>query len=247
MSGLIVRQQSELPAKPDELAKFLILAQEKVKSVQAEIRAIQRLDIARVVYVQKLEERRQLQELILRAYQRIGEITRKLPKSAGGRPSAKTSKNGFKTKAQIIHDLGLSTSQVGRMEQVAAHPDIVEEVFAESQAGEIEATVAEVLRRIKKRNDTANVEKNHQNNANLKLFRRVTSYRNLPKITDDVLDDIVASSRTLCVELDKLSETIRRLSDIREQLLEKGQIASRQLFESIALKEELEPLLEIMD
>lgn len=39
-----------------------------------------------------------------------------------------------KPKKQAIKDLGLSTSQVSRMEQMAVHPDIVEKVIAESQA-----------------------------------------------------------------------------------------------------------------
>lgn len=157
MNDLVAYQNSGLPAQPDDLAKFMIVAQEKVKAVKAEIRAIQKLNLAKEVYAQKMEEQRRLQEVILLAYQRMGEITREMPKSPGKRTDQKPlpadGKRLEETKAQAIRNLGFSTTQVGRMEQMAANPDIVEEVIAESQAGETEATQGEVLRRIKERRD----------------------------------------------------------------------------------------------
>lgn len=162
MNDLTIYQPGGLPAQPADLAKFIIVAQEKVKAVKAEIRAIQKLELAKEVYDQKMKEQREFQEVILLAYQRMGEITREIPKGSG-RPSQKilpssgksfkipTGGNFEKPKSQAIQDLGLSTSQVNRMEQMAAHPDIVEEVVAESQAGKTEATQGEVLRRIKER------------------------------------------------------------------------------------------------
>lgn len=154
MNDLVTYQSSDLPVQPADLAKFMIVAQEKVKAVKAEIRAIQKLNLAKEVYAQKMEEQRRLQEVILLAYQRMGEITREMPKGRGNQYSAFSHKREeAKHKAQAIKDLGFSTSQVGRMEQMAAHPDIVEEVIAESQAGETEATQGEVLRRIKEQRD----------------------------------------------------------------------------------------------
>ena len=152
MNELAVHQNGDLPTKPSDLAKFMIVAQEKVKAVKAEIRAIQKLNLAKEVYSQKMEEQRRLQEVILLAYQRMGEITREIPRAAG-RPSEKiirASANNFeKPKSQAIQELGFSKDQVSRMEQMAAHPDIVEDVIAESQAGQTEATQGEVLRRIR--------------------------------------------------------------------------------------------------
>lgn len=138
MNELVTCQGNDLPAQPSDLAKFMIVAQEKVKAVKAEIRAIQKLNLTKEVYAQKMEEQRRLQEVILLAYQRMGEITREVPTSPGQRTDCEplpACGNGLKnTKAETIKNLGFSTSQVGRMEQMAAHPDIVEEVIAESQA-----------------------------------------------------------------------------------------------------------------
>lgn len=147
--------QRDLPAQPTDLAKFIVVAQEKIKAVKAEIRAIQRLDMAKEVYDQKIEEQSRLQELTLLAYQRMGEITREMPTSQGHRTdrelgSAKGTKLDI-PKKHATQDLGFSKAQVSRMEQMAAHPEVVEEVIVESQAGQTEATQTEVLRRIKER------------------------------------------------------------------------------------------------
>lgn len=246
MNDLVVRQQGGLPVKPDALAKFILVAPERLKAVKAEIRAIQRLDVAQEVLNQKLEEQARLQELMLLASLRMGEITREIHKSVGGRPS-KSAPSTVKTKEQIITGLGLSTSQVGRMEQIAAHSDIVEEVIAESQAGKTKATMSEVLRRIKEQNSAhdADTEEDHQNAANLRLFRRAIN--SLSKLAKDALDSVVAGDRTLCVTVDMVGETIRLLTDLQERLLEEGRIASESISESIALREEFEPLPEIID
>lgn len=236
---LTIYQQSGLPAQPEELSRFIVVAQEKIKAVKAEIRAIQRLDMAKEVYDQKIEEQARLQELTLLAYQRMGEITRELPTSAGGRPSEKTlpasGKSLEKSKFQAIQDLGFSTSQVNRMEQMAAHPDVVEEVIAESQAGQTEATQTEVLRRIKeqdskvidlaaakKKRYDADMEKISRDYANLKVFRKATNHLELFKITDEILDSVVDADTDLQDTISGLNEAIRLLSDIRGKLLAKG-------------------------
>lgn len=240
MDALTVYQHGGLPAQPTDLAKFIVVAQEKLKAVKAEIRAIQRLDMAKEVYDQKIEEQARLQELTLLAYQRMGEITREMPKGSGGDRRSEDFKipakgNFEKTKAKSIQDLGFSTSQVGRMEQMAAHPNIVEEVIAESQVGQTEATQTEVLRRIKEQgnnvidlttaqkerhdSDMAKIDRDY---ANLKLFRKATNHLELFKITDEILDSVAETDVDLQSTINGLSEAIRLLTDIRSKLLVKG-------------------------
>ena len=148
--------QGGLPDTIDDLARFIIIAQEKAKALRAEIRAIEKLELAKEVYDQKLREQARLNELVLVAKNRVGEFTKNLSTSAGGRPSTKThpaSGKSFpeKTKSQVVQELGFSTSQVHRFETMAAHPEIVDEVIAESKAGVTNATQGEVLRRIQER------------------------------------------------------------------------------------------------
>ncbi len=239
MNMLAVYKQPSLPARPDDLARFIVVAQEKIKAVKAEIRAIQRLDMAKEVYDQKIEEQARLQELTLLAYQRMGEITREIPKASAGRPSkeiSRTSTTNFgKTKKQVTQELGFSKDQVSRMEQMATHPDVVEEVIAESQAGQTEATQTEVLRRIKERESNIidlskvkedqydrDMDKIARDYANLKLFRKATNYQELYKITNEILESVVDTETDLQDVVCGLNEAIRLLTDIRSKLLAKG-------------------------
>ncbi len=236
MNELAVHQNGDLPTKPSDLAKFMIVAQEKVKAVKAEIRAIQKLNLAKEVYAQKMEEQRRLQEVILLAYQRMGEITREMPKAAGKRTDqGPLPANGQRlegTKAQAIKGLGFSTSQVNRMEQMAAHPDIVEEVIAESQAGQTEATQTEVLRRIKEQGNVIDLTQKRKERFNqdiaqidedyevIKEFHRaIHSPLKLPVSNSEVVATLVRATHSLSDlfthDLDMLEEAIQKLRGIQ--------------------------------
>lgn len=89
MNDLSVYQQGSLPAQPTDLAKFIVIAQEKAKALRAEIQAIQKLELAREVYDQKLQEQARLNELVIIAKNRMGDFTSQLPTMVGGRPSKK--------------------------------------------------------------------------------------------------------------------------------------------------------------
>lgn len=240
MNQLATYQPDSLPVQPSDLAKFMIVAQEKVKAVKAEIRAIQKLNLAKEVYAQKMEEQRRLQEVILLAYQRMGEITRELPKGSGGDRKSEdfkipSSGNFEKTKAQAIKDLGFSSSQVGRMEQMAAYPNIVEEVIAESQAGQTEATQGEVLRRIKEKDKVIDLSKVRQEKFNqdmaqidedyevIKEFHKaIYSPLKLPVSNAETVSALMRVTRSpsdlFTRDLDTLGEAIQKLQGIQIQL-----------------------------
>lgn len=236
MNDLVAYQNSGLPAQPGDLAKFILLAPEKIKAMQADIRAIQKAQLAKEVYDQKKTEMDRLRELMLLAYQRMGEITREMPKGSGNQYSSASSRKReeARPKAQAIKDLGFSTSQVGRMEQMAAHPDIVEEVIAESQAGEVEATQGEVLRRIKERRDgvidlgeyregrcqrdMARIDRDYEN---LRRFHRAIGFHGLYEITDEILDSVAAADADLNLTISELEKAIQLLAVIKGKLTER--------------------------
>lgn len=238
INELTVYQQSGLPAQPSELAKFILILPEKIKAMKAEIMAIQKAQLAKEVYDQKKDELDRVRELMLLAYARMGAITREIPTSAGGRPSEKTSRvstTSFdKTKKQTIQELGFSKDQVSRMEQMAAHPDIVEEVIAESQAGQTEATQGEVLRRIKERNKVIDLTEVRENNLqsemqqidqdyeNLKHFRKVTCFiDSLYEVTPEILDSVAVADSDLNRTIKRLEEATQLLITIRSMLQER--------------------------
>lgn len=238
MRDISIYHGSGLPVKTEELAKFILIAPEKVKALKAEIRAIEKAQLAEAVRQQKREELSRLCGLIVLADARMGEITREMPTSRGKRTDRElvpAGGNRFeKPKKQAIQDLGLSTSQVSRMEQMAAHPDIVEEVIAESQAGQTEATQGEVFRRIKERENRvidlgeyweskcqADMARIDNDFKNLKIFRKMMAFNGLDEITDEILESVVAADVDLSHTLQELEQIIQRLTIIKAKLAER--------------------------
>jgi len=106
--------QSGLPDTIEDIAKFLLIAPEKAVALRAEIRAIKKANLAKEVYDQKIEENRVLQELILDASVRLGELTRKIPKATKAQGNQYTGKwksdtvvNNPKPKSEVVRELGL--------------------------------------------------------------------------------------------------------------------------------------------
>lgn len=214
MNDLSVYQQGSLPAQPTDLAKFIVIAQEKAKALRAEIQAIQKLELAREVYDQKLQEQARLNELVIIAKNRMGDFTSQLPTMVGGRPSKKTGKprvtSFAKPKEQVLNELGISKMQASNYEKMAAYPDIVEEVIAESQAGQTDATQSEVLRRIKEREQGRVID--------LSAARRERFDHDMAQIDEDLkwakaFDKATHAPFTIADNLDRVAAAVWRNSE----------------------------------
>ncbi len=84
---IIVKKQINLPVKLQDLTRFVLVGREKLVSVRAEMRAIDKLEIATGVKEQKKEEATMLAGALLDAEAKIGEIISKIPDkkaTAGG-------------------------------------------------------------------------------------------------------------------------------------------------------------------
>ncbi len=86
MENSLIPRQDTLPDTPQELAKFVLLGREKLIAVRAEIRAINKAQLAKDVYDQKLKEAQMLGEALLDAEVKLGEMTSPIHKDLGGRP-----------------------------------------------------------------------------------------------------------------------------------------------------------------
>jgi len=166
----IITVSQNLPANIQELARFVLVGREKLVSVRAEIRAINKLNIAEEVRTQKKEEAMMLSEALLDAEVRIGELTRALPKLSGARTDIKPrptteERLSEKPKLQVIKNLGFNRQQVERFETLANNKDIVEQVKAEARENDDLPTRSRVLQLVKEKNqqpkqpDTATLRK----------------------------------------------------------------------------------------
>lgn len=127
----LIGVEKQLPDTIEDVAKFALIGVEKLKSLKAEIRAIQKIQLAKEVYDQKLEEQRLLSELIIDAYVKLGEFSKQIPKQSGLRSDLTSFPQGnevVKTKEQTMKDLGFSKKQTYEFEALADNKEVVEQV-----------------------------------------------------------------------------------------------------------------------
>lgn len=160
MNELTVKEFAGLPEKIEDLTKFVLFGREKLKSVRAEIRAIDQLTLATDVREQKLAEAQMLSGALLDAERKIGEFTLKMPTAAGGdRKSAEIKKDSGvqfdptkpKPKSERIKELGFHPKQVQRFEILAKNPEVVEQVKREAQENDDIPTRSRVLQLVKEK------------------------------------------------------------------------------------------------
>ena len=174
----ITAYQENLPDNLKDLSAFVLVGREKLTAVRAEIRAIEKLELAEEVRQQKREEARMLGEALLDAEVRIGELTKRIPKTPrieNIRSNSSVTKSKeqpvdsnvqksteilqAQTKEQILADMGFGKMQVSRYETLADNKDLVEQVKAEArETGEI-PTRGKVLDLVKARKERQQPQK----------------------------------------------------------------------------------------
>ena len=105
---------TQLPETLPELAKFALIGREKLVAVRAEIRAIDKVGLAKEVRQQKLKEAQDIADAVLDAEVKIGELMEKVPKNQVGRPSKNNDSgvDNLPTKSEVIRDSGFTPRQV---------------------------------------------------------------------------------------------------------------------------------------
>lgn len=162
MSNVVVMPNYELPAAFEDVASFAIIAQEKLKSVRAEISAIQRLGLAQDVLQQKIQEAQQIAEVKTRAEVRLGELTAAMPKATGNQHTKSASPTRAEkqtTKAEALSRANISSQKASQYELMAAHPEIVEQAIADARENDDIVSRAAVLSKIKQAKREAEIHR----------------------------------------------------------------------------------------
>lgn len=135
----------QLPDNLEDLSKFTLIGREKLNAVRAEIRAIEKVGLAKEVHEQKLQEAQEIAEAVLDAETKIGELTAQMQKAS----NQYAKDNGVhSTKAQQLEQIGISEKQKQRFETLARHPETVEKAKADARAEGRIVTRQDVLKRI---------------------------------------------------------------------------------------------------
>lgn len=154
----ITTTKTSLPNTIEDLAKFVLVGREKLTAVRANIRAIDKLQLAEDVREQKKEEAQMLAEALIDAEVRIGDLLKQIPKASGGdRKSVKIKNDSsvdfekIETKKEAIERLGFNQKQAERFETLSSNKDIVEQVKAEARENEDIPTRTRVLQLVKEK------------------------------------------------------------------------------------------------
>lgn len=121
----ISTQTVQLPDSLPDLSKFALIGREKLNAVRAEIRAIEKVGLAKEVHEQKLLEAQEIAEAVLDAEAKIGELTAKIPKAKNQHTAID---NGVEsTKAKSLEEIGIQQKTAERFERLAKHPQEIAE------------------------------------------------------------------------------------------------------------------------
>ena len=200
----ITTANTTLPAAIDELAQFVLFNRERLTAVKAQIRAIEKLQLAQEVIEQKRAEAHMIAETVLEAEVRLGELFSQLPTNQGKRTDIQRRDSGVpmsaKSKIEIINELGFSKKQAQRLETLAGNRNIFEFVKSEARENGEFPTRARVLELANYQNqntddsyietkflDMADFEKKQeaeQDEYFAFIDERVKVYKELAKITD---------------------------------------------------------------
>ncbi len=147
----IVTNTANLPANIEDLSKFVLVGREKLIAVRAEIRAIQKVGLAKEVYDQKLKEAQEVAEAVLDAETRMGELIKDIPKAKENQYTKVPIDNTVekqKPKSEVLHDAGIPQKQAERFQTLAAFPQAVAEAKAEAREEGRIVTRQDVLNKV---------------------------------------------------------------------------------------------------
>jgi len=140
----------QLPDNLEDLSRFVLIGREKLTAVRAEIKAIEKVGLAKEVHEQKLVEAQEIAEAVLDAEVKIGELTGDMETAKGQRTDIKPMDSGvLKSKASQLEEIGISEKQKQRYETLAKHPEQVKQAKEEAREEGKIVTRQDVLNRIK--------------------------------------------------------------------------------------------------
>lgn len=186
----LATKEKQLPDNLADLAKFALIGREKLVAVRAEIRAIDKVGLAKEVHDQKLEEAQEIAEAVLDAEVRMGELLKAAKINGGDRHSKEfQSRGGSKLK-----EMGISYDQSSQYQLMANDPETVKKVKKQArETGQVASrsdVVHEITRKKKKDEPVNKAKERHEEVKN----KSVVSMAELKQDKKDV--ELIDSEET---------------------------------------------------
>lgn len=142
--------EKQLPETLTELSKFALIGREKLASVRAEIRAIEKVGLAKEVLEQKKAEAQEIAELVTLSEVKIGGMLKEIPKATPNNAKKQISPQCdlFKPKREVVEELGFTQRQSEQFQRMSDHEDLVREAISEARENDDIISRAAVLRKI---------------------------------------------------------------------------------------------------
>lgn len=141
----------QLPDTLQELSRFALVGREKLAAVRAEIRAIEKVGLAKEVLAQKKAEAQEIAELVTLSEVKIGAMLKEIPKATpNNNPfhENRTRADLVKPKSEVLTEIGIKPDTAERFQKMADHEDIVHEAIEEARQNDDIISRAAVLKKI---------------------------------------------------------------------------------------------------
>lgn len=119
---------TQLPEKMEDLSKFVLINEERVHALRAQIKAIKKAKLAKEVYEQKLAEAQEIGQITVEAAQKMGELLLEIPKATPNNNQFHENHptmNLVKSKSEVTSEMGMNRNQVSQFQQMALNPEAV--------------------------------------------------------------------------------------------------------------------------
>ena len=130
----LTKTNINLPDTIEDLSKFVLVNEERVQALRAQIRAIKKVNLAKDVYEQKLAEAQEVGEIVVEAGRKMGELLLTIQKDTSfhGNQHREVTSTGIentKTKTEITSEMGMTKDQVSQYQQMAQNPEAVQKAI----------------------------------------------------------------------------------------------------------------------
>lgn len=167
MNEITSYQSAQLPDTLDDLSRFVLVNEERVQALKAQIRAIKKVSLAKEVYEQKLAEAQEIGQITVEAAQKMGELLLQIQKQQGKRNDLSTSVTNsteVKTKTQITEEMGMNHKQVIDYQQMALNPESVQIAIQKAIENGDVVSRTQVMKEIAEAKRKAKTEAEEENN-----------------------------------------------------------------------------------
>jgi hypothetical protein len=209
----ITTRTAQLPDTLEDLSRFVLVNEERVQALRAEIRAIKKVSLAKEVYEQKLAEAQEIGKVTVEAAQKMGELLLQIEQRRGAVNSSRDSEE-LKTKTEITSDMGMTANQVSEYQRMAQNPEAVQAAIDKAiERGDV-VSRSQVMKEIK-------VLKDEIARRDAKIDEMINSPTVEvvpPKDYDTVKSQLRAVTADLENEKAKRNQDLRRNMELKEEI-----------------------------